>query len=110
MRILVAAFVFAAACGSSSKKESSMVEGSDVSPTCCCKTIPETGEKEIVPNFASVGRMECSTQQGTCVDDVQCSSSVSPKGDSSSPPPASTDTGVPPPPTLGGSAAAPAVP
>jgi hypothetical protein len=109
MRILVAAFALAAACGGPQKKDSSIVEGSDVSTTCCCKTIPQTAEKEIVPNFASEGRMECSTKQGTCVDDVQCSTNgVSPDKESSTPP-ASTDNGVPPPPTLGGSAAAPAL-
>jgi hypothetical protein len=110
MRILVATFALAAACGSPQKKDSSIVEGSDVPPTCCCKTIPETGEKEIVPNFASVGRMECSTQQGTCVDDVQCTNSVSPQVKPTDQPPGAGDTGVPPPPTLGGSAASPAVP
>jgi hypothetical protein len=108
MRILVASLVFAAACGSSPKKESSMVEGSDAPPTCCCKTVPQTSDKEIVPNFAISGRMECSTQQGQCVDDVQCSGQTAPTTDQPSTP--SSDTGVPPPPTLGGSAAAPAVP
>ena len=38
----------------------------------CCKTIPATAEKEIVPVYAMEGRMECSTKQGECVDDVQC--------------------------------------
>ena len=74
MRILAGLIIIAAACGGpQAKKESAIVnEGSDTAPTCCCKTIPKTAEKEIVPNYAMAGRMECSTQQGECVDDVQC--------------------------------------
>ena len=74
MRILAGLIMIAAACGGpQAKKESAIVnEGSDVAPTCCCKTIPKTAEKEIVPVYAMSGRMECSTQQGECVDDVQC--------------------------------------
>jgi len=110
MRILVASLALAAACGGAAPKESSIVQGgSDVSPTCCCKTVPDTSDKDIVPNFALVGRMECSTQNGECVDNVQCSGQTAPASDQ--PGPASPDTGVPPPPTLGGSdASAPAVP
>ena len=74
MRILLALTVFAFACGGTKPKtESSMVnEGSDQAPTCCCKTIPQVGEKEIVPNYNMQGRMECSAANGECVDDVQC--------------------------------------
>jgi hypothetical protein len=91
--------IVAAACGGSQKEhENPIVQGSDVSPTCCCKTVPDTAEKEIVPNFAPVGRMECSTEHGSCVDDVQCNGQAAPATPSSS-----SDTGVPPPPTLGGS-------
>jgi hypothetical protein len=97
MRILAATFILAAACGGTqSKPESPLVkEGSDVPTTCCCKTIPETAEKEIVPNYAMTGRMECSTQHGDCVEDVQCNMSRPAGGQ-----PSSTDTGVPPPPNL----------
>lgn len=91
--LTVAAF----ACGGgNTKKESAIVnEGSDVSPTCCCKTIPATAEKEIIPNYAMTPRMECSSAQGTCVDDVQYNNQEG--GDSSTS--GGTD-GVPPPPSL----------
>ena len=97
MRILVASFVtafgIAAACGSAPKKESSMVnEGSGVAPTCCCKTIPVTDEKEIKPQFAMAPRMECSTSNGDCVDDVQCNGAT--------PAAATNSDGVPPPPSV----------
>ena len=49
MRILLAMTVFAFACGSSKPKgESAIVnESGDQSPTCCCKVMPKTAEKEI---------------------------------------------------------------
>jgi len=74
MRVITGLVLVLAACGGpQAKKESALVnEGSDTAPTCCCKTIPATAEKEIVPNYAMAGRMECSTQRGECVDDVQC--------------------------------------
>ncbi len=82
------------ACGPAPKKESSIVqEGSETSPTCCCKTIPATAEKEIVPVYATANRMECSSQHGDCVDEVQCNATQDQTQ------PASND-GVPPPPTL----------
>jgi len=102
MRILIALTLFAAACGGTKpKKESSLVtEGSDQSPNCCCKTIPQVGEKEIIPNYDMRARMECSSANGDCVDDVQCN-----KTDGSGEQ-APTGTGVggpgepPPPPVL----------
>jgi hypothetical protein len=74
MRVFTGLVLVLAACGGSqAKKESSLVnEGSDMATSCCCKTIPQTAEKEIVPVYAMAGRMECSTQHGECVDDVQC--------------------------------------
>lgn len=94
MRILFAVTALAIACGGSNpKKESSIVEG-DVPQSCCCKTIPATAEKEIVPVYAQSGRMECSSNHGDCVDDVQCANSGS---DQAQP---SGNEGVPPPPTL----------
>ena len=100
MRILAGLILVVAACGGpQAKKESAIVnEGSDTAPTCCCKTIPQTAEKEIVPNYAMSGRMECSTQHGECVDDVQCN------GQNAGDPGATTNTrgtggpGQPPPP------------
>ena len=95
MRILFALTCFAIACGSGpSKKESSIVQGAEASPTCCCKTVPLVGEKEIVPNYNMTGRMECSGANGECVDDVQCNTQ---EGETEAQP---SNDGVPPPPTL----------
>jgi hypothetical protein len=101
MRILLALTVFAFACGGSQpKKESALVtEGSDQSPTCCCKTVPSTAEKEIIPNYDNRGRMECSTANGDCVDDVQCAGKE-PAPASESQPSGTGADGVPPPPVL----------
>ena len=74
-------------------------EGSDSAPTCCCKTIPQTAEKEIVPSYTMSGRMECSTQQGECVDDVQCNGSQTPAtGEGGNTPAGTGGAGNPPPP------------
>lgn len=92
MRILMVFIAALAACSGPPKKQSAIVnEGFDVPATCCCKTTPVTAETEIVPVFAMEARMECSTQKGDCVDDVQCNSIADP-------PP--SDTGVPPPPSI----------
>jgi hypothetical protein len=97
MRILYALSALVVACGSPPKKESSIVgEGAESSPMCCCKTLPTTAEKEIVPNYAQVGRMECSSQRGDCVDDVQCNAQPAEGGGEAQP----SNDGVPPPPTL----------
>jgi hypothetical protein len=74
MRILLALTVFAFACGGpKAKTQSSIVnEGSDQPPTCCCKTMPMVGEHDIQPVYDMKARMECSTANGDCVDDVQC--------------------------------------
>jgi hypothetical protein len=105
MRILAGLIMIAAACGGpQAKKESSIVnEGSDTAPTCCCKTIPATAEKEIVPNYAMAGRMECSTRQGECVDDVQCNGQNQGNpgdqgGDQTNPTSGTGGPGQPPPP------------
>jgi len=115
MRTLLAVTLFVFACGGpKAKKESSMVsEGSD-SPDCCCKTIPMTAEREIIPVYATKQRMECSTDHGDCVDAVQCNA-VAPKSDEDKPPGETTTTqknkdGVPPPPTLGPNGTGDAVP
>ena len=107
MRILAGLIVMAAACGGpQAMKESAIVnEGSDVAPNCCCKTIPKTAEKEIVPVYAMDGRMECSTKQGECVDDVQCNGqNQGDQGDQSGTPSPNSGTGgpgqPPPPPDL----------
>jgi hypothetical protein len=101
MRILslFAVTVFAVACGSGPKKgESSIVQEGDTSPNCCCKTIPATAEKEIVPVYTQSGRMECSSNHGDCVDDVQCNGQGSDgTGDTQQ---TQGNDGVPPPPPL----------
>jgi hypothetical protein len=105
MRILIALTVFAVACGGTKpKQESALVnEGSDQSPTCCCKTIPLTDEKDITPVYAMQGRMECSGANGECVDEVQCANSPSDGTESAEPgtEPGTNTDGVPPPPDLG---------
>jgi hypothetical protein len=97
MRILIALTLFAFACGGNKpKKESSLVsEGQEQSPTCCCKTLPTSAEKEIIPNYDMKGRMECSAANGDCVDDIQCNK----EGGTQESPPGGND-GVPPPPVL----------
>jgi hypothetical protein len=102
MRILLALTLFAFACGGSKpKQESSMVsEGSDQSPSCCCKTLPTTAEKEIIPNYENRGRMECSSANGDCVDDVQCAGKEPAPASETTQPSGQGADGVPPPPVL----------
>jgi len=71
-RVLAVTLVLAACGGPKPKKESPIVnEGSAVPETCCCKTFPLTAE-DGKPAYTMTPRMECSTQQGECVPDVQC--------------------------------------
>jgi hypothetical protein len=64
--------VLAACSGSMAKPESPLVnEGSAVPETCCCKSFPLTSE-DGKPVYQMAPRMECSSQQGQCVPDVQC--------------------------------------
>ena len=83
MRSLIAALfvvevVVAAACGSSPPKTGPIVnEGSNVPENCCCKSNPATSE-DGKPAYEMANRMECSTKQGECVDDVQCNASAKP--------------------------------
>ncbi|HET7506154.1 MAG TPA: hypothetical protein VFK02_34280 [Kofleriaceae bacterium] len=73
MKLVLAGLLALAACsGIQPKKESPIVkEGSDVPETCCCKSNPLTSE-DGKPVYAMTARMECSTQKGDCVPDVQC--------------------------------------
>ena len=72
-RALVLLVMLAACGGPKPKKESPIVnEGSDVPETCCCKSFPLTAEDGKAA-YAMTPRMECSTKQGECVPDVQCS-------------------------------------
>jgi hypothetical protein len=67
------ALLVAAACGGPKKSPSTTIvpEGPAVSDNCCCKSSPATSE-DGKPVYGMSGRMECSTKQGECVDDVQC--------------------------------------
>jgi hypothetical protein len=103
MRTLLLVALFAACSGPQHKDSAIVKEGSDTPPTCCCKTIPVTAEKEIIPNYGMEGRMECSTKNGECVDDVQCNGSKQPENQPK-------DNGVPPPPPLTPSTSTPGIP
>jgi len=83
---LALAALLAAACGGTkAKPESPLVnEGSAVSDSCCCKTSPVTSVDGAPVYERGAGRMECSSKQGTCVDDVQCQNKDAPMGPSSS--------------------------
>ena len=94
---LFAVTLLAFACGSAPKKESSIVND-ESQPNCCCKTIPQTAEKEIVPVYTQQGRMECSSAHGDCVDDVQCNGQPTEGGDTQQT--QQNNDGVPPPPPL----------
>jgi len=104
MRILAATLLVAAACGGPQHKHEGAVvdEGSGAPATCCCKTIPDTAEKEIQPLYVMEGRMECSTKHGDCVDDVQCNGSqpVQNAGTEATDMPQTSGNSVPPPPNL----------
>lgn len=78
--LLALAFVVAAACGGSTKKPEGAIvnEGSATPDTCCCKWTPLTSE-DGNPTFEVGNRMECSSRQGTCVDDVQCNAAPQPE-------------------------------
>jgi hypothetical protein len=80
MKILMALAVALAACsGPKAKPESPIVnEGSaKVGETCCCKSTPIAGDGTPVYE-PQQGRMDCSSKQGTCVDDVQCQKQPTP--------------------------------
>jgi hypothetical protein len=77
--VLAIALVVAACSGPKPKPESPIVdEGSAVPETCCCKSNPLTSD-DGKPVYGMVNRMECSTQPGECVADVQCQASQKPE-------------------------------
>jgi hypothetical protein len=72
-RALVLLVMLAACGGPKPRKESPIVnEGEGVPETCCCKSFPLSSE-DGKALYAMTPRMECSTKQGECVPDVQCS-------------------------------------
>lgn len=64
------------ACGGPQHKPEGAIvkEGSAMPESCCCKSTPSTSE-DGKPLYEMSNRMECSTKQGECVDDVQCNAS-----------------------------------
>jgi hypothetical protein len=94
MRTLLALTLAAAACGAPQKKPVAD-EGHDVPATCCCMSTPNTSE-DGKPVFEMVNRMECSTKQGECKPDVQCTGSA--RGGHKDP--ETSSDGVPTPPAL----------
>jgi len=80
MRNLLALAFLLAACGGPKKTtESALVnEGSATPDTCCCKSNPLTSE-DGRPVYEVGNRMECSSKQGECVDEVQCNKSPQPE-------------------------------
>jgi hypothetical protein len=70
---LVSLVVAIAACSAPPKKTAAdLPTGSDTGEKCCCKSTPITAD-DAKPLFESINRMDCSTKQGDCVSDVQCS-------------------------------------
>lgn len=74
MKLVALVIALAACSGPKAKTESPIVnEGSSAKPeTCCCKTTPSTSVDGSPVYEAGANRMECSTKQGDCVDDIQC--------------------------------------
>ena len=86
--LALAALLAMGCSGPKAKPENPLVnEGSAVPDGCCCKTHPITSVDGAPVYERGVNRMECSTGQGTCVDDVQCKDA----------PPAPTRSPEPPP-------------
>lgn len=82
MRLALAFAVFAvAACGPAPKPEGPIVnEGSGAATpeTCCCKSMPMVSD-DGRPLYENANRMECSSKQGTCVDEIQCAGAAEPE-------------------------------
>ena len=70
---LALAALLAACGGTKAKPESPLVhEGPAVTDGCCCKTTPITSVDGAPLYERGANRMECSSKQGPCVDEVQC--------------------------------------
>ncbi len=95
MKLLMTLCFSLVACGGTKPAQKTAIgtEGSDTPESCCCKSTPATSE-DGKPVYEMANRMECSTRQGECMPDVQCSKSDSPAPSSSS----SLDNPPPPPP------------
>jgi hypothetical protein len=88
-----ALMLLAAACGPAPKPEGPIVnEGSAVPENCCCKSTPIASPDGNPIYETNTNRMECSSKQGTCVDEVQCQGRAQ-EGEPSPPPsPMTPDT------------------
>lgn len=79
MKLVLFVVALAACSGPKAKPESPLVnEGSAKPETCCCKTTPSTSVDGKPVYEGAIGRMECSTRQGECVDEVQCQGASTP--------------------------------
>jgi hypothetical protein len=79
MKLVLFVVALAACSGPKAKPESPLVnEGSAKPETCCCKTTPSTSVDGKPVYEGAIGRMECSTRQGECVDEVQCQGAATP--------------------------------
>ena len=84
----LALLLTAAACGPAPKPEGPIVkENTNVADSCCCKSTPMTSVDGQPVYEAGANRMECSSKQGTCVDDVQCQGKATDEGGVPPPPP-----------------------
>lgn len=91
----IALVMLAGACGPAPKPESPIVnEGSATPETCCCKSTPIASPDGLPLYEPGSNRMECSSKQGTCVDDIQC------QGKEPAPELESDPSAVPDPPAL----------
>ncbi len=74
--------VVVAACGGGKQTGPATVDpkgSADVAAdTCCCKSNPLTSEDGKAV-FETGNRMECSSKQGECVDEVQCQATAQPE-------------------------------
>ena len=82
MKTLALLLLVAACGGGSSNANNAVTKPVDptdtAAETCCCKSIPMTSE-DAKPAYETGNRMECSSKQGECVDEVQCQGSAQPE-------------------------------
>jgi hypothetical protein len=72
-RTLMLAVMMVVACGGPKKSSEHTIvpEGSATPESCCCKSNPMTSE-DGKPVYEMSNPMECSSHQGDCVSEVQC--------------------------------------
>ncbi len=74
--ISCAGLLVATACGGSQPPPSKEAEkpADTAAESCCCKFF-QMASDDGLPLYEVGNRIECSTKQGTCVDEVQCQKS-----------------------------------